>query len=98
MLTNLTEDVIFALIRYEGGKVLSHDAVPVWSVVLVKEGLDVLCDSLLLIGLVHDFIYLSYEVFLLVVTNLLDNPSNVSLCGSHFVRLISNGNSFFLFQ
>ena len=84
MLSNLTEDVIFALIRYEGGKVLAYHTVPVWGIVFVEVGLDVLSDSLLLVSVVHDFIYLSDESFLHVLADLLDNPANVSLSGSHF--------------
>ena len=88
MLTNLAEDVIFALIRYEGREMLSNNAVPVWSIVLIEESLDVLSNSLLLVSFIHDFIYLGHEVFLHVVTNFLDNPANVSLSGSHIIDSI----------
>jgi len=89
VLTNLAEDVIFALIRYIGSEVLSYDTVPVWSVVLVKEGLDVLSNWLLLVCLIHDFIYLCNEVFLLLVADLLDHPTNVSFSGSHYLKYYS---------
>ena len=89
MLTNLTEDVIFALIRYEGGKVLSHDAVPVWSVVLVKEGLDVFCDVLLLVRIIHYVVHLLDEVSLHLLANLLHDPADVSF-RSHLSLLKSN--------
>ena len=88
MLTNLAEDVIFALVRYEGGEVLSDDTVPVWSVVFIEESLDMLSNGLLLVSLIHDFIYLGHEVFLHVVSNFLDNPANVSFCGSHIINSI----------
>ena len=84
-MADLAEDVIFALIRYKGGEVLSNHAMPVGGVVLVEERLDVLGNGLLLLGVVHDFIYLGDKVFLLIFADLLDHPSNVSICGSHFV-------------
>ena len=79
MLSDLAENVIFTLVRYEGSEVLAHDTMPIWGVVFVEVCLDMLCNCLLLICLIHDFINLGNKSLFHVLSNLLDNPADVSL-------------------
>ena len=82
-LTDLTENVIFGLVRYVGGEVLAHDAVPVRRILLVKHCLHVLGDVLLCVFLVHDQVHLLLELLLHLVVHLADDVVNDSF-SAHF--------------
>ena len=82
-LTQVEEDVMLALISYITGKVLAYAAVPVWSVVLIEECLDVFTYILFtLLSLINGLVNLLFDICLHVGVHFADNPGDVSF--SHF--------------
>ena len=53
-LSNVAENVVFALVSYVAGKVFADDAVPVGRILLVKEAFDIFGNVLLGVLFVHD--------------------------------------------
>ena len=75
----MAEYVTFARVRYVRREVLTNHTVPVWRVLLVEETLNVLCDLLLSVLLVHDLVNLLLEVALHFLTHLAHHPLYCSL-------------------
>ena len=76
----MAEYVTFARVRYVRREVLTNHTVPVWRVLLVEETLDVLCNLLLSIFLVHDLIDLLFKVTFHFLAHLAYHPLYCSLC------------------
>lgn len=86
-MTNVAEDVVFALVGHVAGKVFAHDAVPIWRILLVKEAFDIFGNVLLRVDFVHNGVHLLLKVGLHLFGHLADHILNVSLRARHSTLL-----------
>ena len=77
-LSNVEENVMFALVGYVTRKVLSHTAMPVWSIVTVEELLDALADILLGLAIVNSVVNLLFDIILHVLIHFTNDPGDAS--------------------
>ena len=59
---------------------LAYDTVPIWRVLRVEDGLDVLSDVLLCVFSIHDVVDLFLELALHLFVHLADDIVNHSVC------------------
>ena len=78
-LTDVEENIMFALVSYITSEVLSDAAVPVWSVFVIKELFDELANVLLSLLLVHSLVNKTLDIVLHVWIHFTDNPLNATL-------------------
>ena len=82
-LTQVEENVMFALVTYKAREMLAHAAVPVWSVFAVEKLLDELTDVLFLLELVDSLVHLRLHISLHVLIHFADDPVHVSFRHSY---------------